>query len=228
MQQSPPPYAPNTKNQPVDYNGMTWKGNPGSGWTAQTFTGGNPIGPGGSDPMSMVKAAQQYQVQQNQPAIQTLQGQQGNLQSQYSELLKSVLGQGSVAMNTATAGENTLLGQRGITNDSPLYAQQMTQAQLPVTAQNQSAAAQVGMGSAQDINSLAQAIASLQAGNVPNALSYGGNMSSLSLQAPLVQAQANQANFIPIPGVGVYNASTGKMVSSTGLTSTGRTIVGQY
>ena len=29
----PPPYAPNTENQTVFYNGATWKGNPGTGWT---------------------------------------------------------------------------------------------------------------------------------------------------------------------------------------------------
>jgi hypothetical protein len=223
-----PPYQPNVVNQTVDFGGVTWKGNPGQGWSQQSFTGGNPIGPGGSDPMAMVKAAQQFQVQANQPSIQTLQGQQGSLSSAYSELLKSVLGQGSVAMNTATTGENTLLGQRGITNDSPLYAKEMTSAQLPVTATNESNAAQVGMGSAQDINQLAGQIAGLQAGNVPNALTYGGGISSLQLQAPLVAAQANQANFIPIPGVGVYNAQTGKMISSTGLSTSGRTIVGNF
>lgn len=31
----PPPYAPNTENQTVSYNGTTWKGNPGQGWTQQ-------------------------------------------------------------------------------------------------------------------------------------------------------------------------------------------------
>lgn len=37
---SPPPYAPNTVDQTVDYGGTTWKGQPGGGWVAQSRTGG--------------------------------------------------------------------------------------------------------------------------------------------------------------------------------------------
>lgn len=35
-----PNYAPNVENQTVDYGGKTWKGNPGSGWTAADSGGG--------------------------------------------------------------------------------------------------------------------------------------------------------------------------------------------
>lgn len=35
-----PPYAPNVVNQTVDFNGITWKGNPGTGWTQVGYTGG--------------------------------------------------------------------------------------------------------------------------------------------------------------------------------------------
>ena len=45
---TPPPYAPNTVNQTVDYGGTTWKGNPGTGWTAVSQTGGGSIGSTGS------------------------------------------------------------------------------------------------------------------------------------------------------------------------------------
>ena len=40
---TPPPYAPDTVNQTVDYGGITWKGNPGQGWTAQSKTGGGSL-----------------------------------------------------------------------------------------------------------------------------------------------------------------------------------------
>lgn len=40
---TPPPYAPDTVNQTVDYGGVTWKGNPGTGWTAQSQTGGGAV-----------------------------------------------------------------------------------------------------------------------------------------------------------------------------------------
>jgi hypothetical protein len=37
---TPPPYAPNTENQTVSYGGVTWKGNPGTGWTQEGGGGG--------------------------------------------------------------------------------------------------------------------------------------------------------------------------------------------
>lgn len=195
MNPQQPPYSPNVVNQTVDYGGVTWKGNPGSGWTAQSMTGGAPVnngGAGNTDPMALVRQAQQFQVEQNQPAIQTLQGQQGNLKDQYSKLLESVIGQGSVAMNTATSGENAFLASRGLLSNAGIGNNQLSQAQQGVMAQNQSAAANVGMGSAQDINQLAGQIAGLQAGNVPNALNFGGGVYGAGLQIPLIQAQAQQ------------------------------------
>lgn len=166
------------------------------------------------DPLYYVKQAQQLQVQANQPAIQTLQTQQTNLGSAYSDLLKSVLQQGTVASNYAQVGENTLLGQRGITdNTSPLFQQQMAQALLPVTAQNQAAAGSVGVGSAQDLNQLATQIASLQAGNVPGALSYGQNISGLQNALQVAQTQATAKPFTSATSITapVLNQVTGAL-----------------
>src|ERR1035437_3277403 len=50
-------------------------------------------------------------------AVSTLSTAGTNLDTQYKGLLDKVLGQGTVAMNTATTGENNLLGMRGITNN---------------------------------------------------------------------------------------------------------------
>ena len=129
--------------------------------------------------MNQANALQQMQIQANQPSIATLQGQETNLGSAYTSLLNSVLTGGTVAENQYTTAENNLLGQRGITNDSPLYGQQMGSALLPVESQYKTLAANVGMGSAQDINTLAGQIASLQAGNVPQALTTATSLAGL-------------------------------------------------
>lgn len=206
------------------YDGHSWQ--PPAGYT--DAIGGNGGAGGNSDPLALAKAAQQLQIQANQPAIQTLQGQQQSLKDQYSSLLASVLNQGTVASNYAQRAENTLLGQRGIVDpNSAFYGQQMTQALLPVTAQNQSAAANVGAGSAQDLNALAAQIAAFQAGNVPNALTFGGQISGQqtalqqAIQAAQIQGSAQvaaaqaQPKYVTYPNTGLFNTQNGQNVLPT-------------
>jgi len=191
-----------------------------------------------NNPMLLANQAQQMQLKANQPAIATLSTQKQSLSDSYKSLLDSVLGQGTAATNQATTAENNLLAQRGITSDSPLYGKEMSSALIPVSAANMSAAANVGMGSAQDINTLAGEIAGLQAGNVQGALGAGQAFGALGLQSALLpaqlsllNAQAKQQNIVPIPGLGVYDLSTGQLRSNTnplGLSPSGRTIVGNF
>lgn len=146
-------------------------------WSAQWAS--SSINPNNS-PIALAQQAQQLQIQANQPAIATLGSQQTNMQSAYGSLLQSLLGQGTVASNYAQVGENSNLAGRGILpgtqpGGNSLYNNQMSQALLPVAAQNQAAVGSVGLGSAQDLNALAAQIASLQAGNVPGALTFGNS-----------------------------------------------------
>lgn len=171
------------------------------------------------DPLALAGSLQQMQIKANEPAIQTLQGRQSALSDQYKTLLDSVMTAGSVATNTITSSTNSELAKRGITNDSFLAGQTMGSALLPVTSQIQTAEANVGMGSAQDVNQLAAQIASLQTGNVPGAItgaaSFAG-LSALPAQIALLGSQAYsagaQGRYIPIPGVGVYDISAGSLV----------------
>lgn len=62
--------------------------------------------------------------------------------SSVSSTVAAIKSEGQVALNTAIAGENNLLASRGITSDSPLYAQQMSAAELPAQNQTNTAIAQ--------------------------------------------------------------------------------------
>lgn len=144
-----------------------------------------------SDPMALAKAAQQLQIDANQPAIQTLQGQQTSLQAQYGSLLASITASEQPALNSAIGAANTNLAKRGITSTSAYGAENIAQNELPVTTATGQQLSQTGVSEAQDLNSLAAQIASLQAGNVGNALNFssGINTATQNANAAITAAQ---------------------------------------
>lgn len=231
MNPQQPNYAPNVVNQTVQFGGATWKGNPGQGWTLQSSTpgaSGATSAPGFNDVVNNAQQLQNFQVQANQPAIQNLQQQSTDLQSRYSDLINSIKGQGSVAVNQQTLAANNELGARGILPSSSLYQQQLASSLLPVTQANQSQLAQTGLGEQQDLNTLAGQIASLQAGNPLAAISGATNYAQLAQQAAQFQQSQAQnlalqgsqlalqgltAGYIPVsPGASLFNTKTGASV----------------
>lgn len=186
-------------------------------------------------------AQQQYQAGIGS-AVTGLQGQQSNLKDSYGSLLADVMGQGTVAMNTATSGENAFLGARGLLSQAGLGNNQLSQAQLAVQAQNQAAAGSIGLGSAQDINALQEAIASLQAGGAGTAVQIPLEFGSLALSQQTAPAAAfanlgagaasyASARYIPIPNLGIYDLQNNRLLpntSSTGLSGGGLSIAGNF
>ena len=174
-----PPYAPNTQNQTVDYGGFRWKGYPGQVWTQVGVTGQNGSDNQGynaqgqmTDPIQIAAEMQKQQVAANQPAIATLQGQGTTLADQYKTLLADINGQGQQTYNTATSGENAYLGQRGLLSQSGLGNNQLSQAQSGVAAQNAVNQQNVTTAGAGVQSQIAQQIAALQAGNLPQAENF--------------------------------------------------------
>lgn len=217
-----PPYAPNTVNQTVTYNGNTFKGNPGSGWTL--ISGGNSGGGGAIDPVALAKQLNDLTVQANQPAIATLGSTISTTQSKYDDLVASIKGAGTVAHNAATLTASNELGARGILSNSTYGQQQIQGAQLPVDTAYAGQAAQTGLAGQQDINSINSAIAQLQAGNPANSVNAasgyagaaaGANATIQASQNALAAARSN-----PYAALGQYGASfntqTGS-VSTTGI-----------
>ncbi len=210
---TPPPYAPNTVNQTVDYGGITWKGQPGGQWTAQTSTGGGAVpgqAPNTQDIVNNAKALNQFQIQQNQPIISALGTQQAGLDQKYKDLVSSIKGNQQLDTNRQTLATNNELGRRGISSDSGLYQQDLTNALTPIDTQYSGLLANASAGSISDAQNLALQIAQLQAGNpessISGALNYGGlvnqanqlqssnanNSAQLALQQQQLQSQLSQ------------------------------------
>lgn len=161
---------------------------------------------GGADEASVIQALQnlpQYQQQVQgsatakyqagiDTAVSGLQGQQSNLSQSYGSLLSDVMGQGTVAMNTATSGENAYLASRGLVSQAGAGNNQLSAAQLAVQSQNQAAAGSIGQGSAADISAIQSQIANTQAGGAGTELSIPLQYGSLAMQQQLLPSQIAQ------------------------------------
>jgi hypothetical protein len=166
--------------------------------------------------VDMAKQIRQFTIDSNQPQVQTLQSSVDPLKQRYSDLLSSIKGQQSVAEGYQTRATTSSLGARGLLPQSAEGQQALASALAPTDAQYQGLAAQTGLGEQQDLNSIAQQIAALQAGNPEGAISSASNLLGLQQQASqfaqsnaLQQQQLAQSapasKFISIPGVGVYD-----------------------
>lgn len=192
-------------------NGLASNATPGSYLTDST--------------LNAAKQAQQFQVQANQPAIQTLSTQKNDLSSKYDDLLKSITASQQPAMDAQTLATNNELGRRGITSDSGIGQQQLAGALAPVATQFAQLKANTGLSQQQDLGNLAAQIAQLQAGNAPGALSFGNNIANMQQQAQQIAQnyalQQKQANYIPLGYGGIYDANSGQVIGSDRPTSIG-------
>lgn len=179
--------------------------------------GSTPSSPSASTPtasnaVDLMKQAQQYQVQQNAPAIATLGSVQQSLPDQYAALLAEIKGAGTVATNYAIQGAGENLAARGITPDSALFNTTVGSAIAPIGLQYGGLEAQLGQGSVQTLTDLAGSIAALQAGNVPQAMNFGGNIAALQNALQIAQLQGTQRPYIPLtPGQTFGNVTTGQI-----------------
>lgn len=140
--------------------------------------------------LGAAKQIRDFNIQSNQPAIQSLQKQSTDLDSRYKDLLASIKGQQSVASDKQTLATNNELARRGIGSDSGLYEQQQAMAQAPIAANYQSLSANAGIAQQDQVNALAQAIAQYQTGD-PNAAMSAG----LNINAAAQAAQQFQQNY---------------------------------
>lgn len=168
----------------------------------------------------------QYNVQANQPAIQTLQKNSTDLQGRYKELLSSIKGQQGVAEDAQTLATNNELGRRGITADSGLGANQIAGALRPIAANFQQLSANTGIAEQNDLNGLAEKIASLQAGDPASAFSGALNINSAEQSANQFQqtlaqqiaqsnkqtAQSPSDRYVNVGASGLLDTTTGKVI----------------
>src|ERR1035437_3503637 len=160
-------------------------------------------------------------------AVSGLQAQGTNLDTQYGDLLTKVLGQGTVAMNTATTGENNYLASRGLQSNNGRGLNDMSSAQLAVSQSNQAAASNLSYTQAQLKNTLASTIAGVQSQGAQFAaglpLSYGSLQLAQSIQPSNIAylnaqtiAQQTAARYIAGPNGIPFDTQTGQYVTGAG------------
>lgn len=170
--------------------GKAWAINPSTGlWDDNWFENVakkqwlNSAAGSGQRALNTAADAQRMQLEANQPAIATLNQHKTDLDSKYADLLSSIGASEGVAGDAAKLGVNNELARRGIASNSGLGESEMAKGILPVSTQFGQLKATTGVNRENDLTGLAQEIASLQAGNVPNALNFGQGMVSLQQQA---------------------------------------------
>lgn len=180
------------------------------------------------DPSSAIKLATEQYKQAAAPAIsslqqqqtettqkysqerQRLQAQQPSLEARYNNLLDSIKSNQTTAENRVITDTNNELGKRGITGDSTLAGQTITNAVNPVTAQYTTMAKDTGLAKEDAIKALqdqisglssneisdqraiANAIAQLQGNAGSSGISTGLNLYSQNLDNEFKQQQLDQ------------------------------------
>lgn len=186
--------------------------------------------------LSSAQQLQNFQVQANQPAIQTLESQYnpstgtGALTQAYGSLLQSIQGEEQPAINQTTLGAAQALAQRGILPSSAVYQQNVGSALQPVTAQFANLTAQTGLGETQDLGAIAGSIAALQSGNPTASITGAQNLLGLQQTAQTlpstIAAQTAQAQFAQAQSAEAQTAA--KYIPTTQGASLFNTQSGQY
>lgn len=200
-----PNYAPNTVNQTVDWKGNRFKGNPGQGWQFVGVSGqqGFDNAPPSVDPIEQAKKIRQFNIESNQPYVQTLEASKTPLNQKYNDLITEITrkeGVESTQQNTALSRE---YGKRGIPLSSGAFSQDLTEKQRPIsefyTGQKSQATTAAAQGEA-DINNL---IGQLQSGDPASSIQAALQLTELSQQGYQNQIQnalaLRQFNEISLP-----------------------------
>lgn len=157
-----------------------------------------------TDPIAQAQRVRDFTIQSNQPAIQSYEASKQPLQDRYKNLLDTIKGNQQVAENRQTVTTNNELARRGISNDSGVFQQEMTNVLNPLTAQYTGMQKDTLANQNIDMAAIDKAIAMLKTGNPENAISGGlqiGNQlqqaeqsaNQLQLQQQQLQEQSKQS-----------------------------------
>lgn len=132
-----------------------------------------------SNPQSYIDSAVNAYKEANKPAIQSLQsaipeqktafanertrlqGQEGTIKDRYKNLIDSIKGNQVVAETRQTTTTNNELARRGITSDSGVFEQEMTNVLNPITQQYTGLAKDAAISQEADLKDLSSSITSL-------------------------------------------------------------------
>ena len=150
-----------------------------------------------SNPQSYIDAAMASYRKANEPAIANLkasipeqqtayanertrlQGKEGTIKDRYKNLIDSIKGNQVVAETRQTTTTNNELARRGITSDSGVYQQEMTDTLNPITQQYTGLAKDAAISQEEDLNDVSGRISSLTNEESAAIRSILGNIASL-------------------------------------------------
>jgi|GEM_PF-6656856 len=179
----------NYNGQSFIWDGVNW--NP-SGGSSSSFSSTNT-----SNPQSYIDAAMASYKKANEPAVANLkasipeqktmfanertrlQGQEGTIKDRYKNLIDSIKGNQQVAETRQTTTTNNELARRGITNDSGVYQQEMTNVLNPITKQYTGLAKDAAISREADLQDLSSRITGLTDQESAAIRSILGNIASL-------------------------------------------------
>jgi len=212
------------------------KGGPSSSGGGGSSGDGGSSGGGGSyqapAPIDLVAQARQlneFNIQQNQPAITAMQGSKQPLIDRYNAVLEGLKGRETQQIESATLATSNELGRRGILPGSGFGVRQLQGATQPIASQYSAQYGQLGAAQAGDISDIDRAIAALQAGNSSESVSQALSMLTLNqnqrqFDAAQANAKSNLLDTEVITAGGrkkLVNKQTGQVISDLGASTDG-------
>ena len=141
-------------------------------------SGGSSNGGGAFNYQDALNRALEITKQNNAPVVQSLEASKQPLQDRYKSLIDSLKGNQVTAENRQTKVTASELAKRGITNDSTMFNQEVTDAVNPITQQFSGNIKDAGYAQEADLQALATQIAKLKAGDLSAASGIAGGMQS--------------------------------------------------
>jgi len=126
------------------------------------------------------------------PVVSSLEAEKGPLEKRYQNLLSSIKGNQTTAENRQTLTTANELARRGISNESGVYQQELTNAVNPVTQQYSSQYTDVGLQGDQALRALATQIAQLQSGAASTGITQGIGQQQFNTQQANLQAERDR------------------------------------
>lgn len=124
-----------------------------------------------------------FNIQSNQPAIQAYEQSKNPLQDRYKGLLDQIKGNQQVAEQRQTLTTNNEMAKRGITNNSGVYQQQMTDALNPITRDYTNKYGETVANQNADVAAIDRAIAQLKTGSPAESIGAALNIGNAAQSA---------------------------------------------
>lgn len=174
-----PDYKPNVVNQTVEFGGSTWRGQPGGDWQQIGTTGRPAYDAPAPDPIEQAKKIRAFNIESNQPAIQSLEASKSPLQSKYNDLITELTRREGVEVGQTNTALSREYGKRGIPLSSGAFEQDLAEKQRPTSEFYAGQRGQATTASQQGISEIDKLIGQLQSGDPQSSISAALQLQNL-------------------------------------------------